>query len=96
MSELIVISIDDLQIMLNKAAKAAAKEGAMEAIKIMEEKESNDVISESEALEILKCSKSKLANLRAAREVTFYTSTRPYSYSKESVASYFNKSNVAA
>jgi hypothetical protein len=47
-----------------------------------------DIIREDEALNMLGCSQSKLSKLRAERKIVFFTASRPYSYSRESIMRY--------
>lgn len=64
----------------------AFKQGAEIARKQLEkEQPSIDIIKEDEALRMLGCSKSKLDKLRAERKIVFYTTSRPYSYSRKSI-----------
>lgn len=66
----------------------AYTKGAEMAKRHFESENDQDIIPEEKALEILKCSYSKLAKLRSARKIVFYTNSRPYSYSKKSIKKY--------
>ena len=68
--------------------------GAEMAQKQFESKNDQDIISEEKALEILGCSYSKLAKLRSARKIIFYTTSRPYSYSKKSIEEYMESTAI--
>jgi len=70
-------------------AKATA-DGYAKAIKDTKQKSQldDDTITEAEALVLLKCGKSKLAKMRASKDIVFYTFTRPFHYSKKSIERY--------
>ena len=75
--------------------KDAFKEGAEVAKKQLEkENQTDDIIKEYEALKLLDCGKSKLAKLRADRKIVFYTTSRPYSYSRNSIVEHKNSLKV--
>ncbi len=83
---IILVQITDKEFK-NIISDAYAK-GAEMAKKHFEEKSDQDNVSEEKALKILRCSYSKLAKLRSARKIVFYTNSRPYSYSKKSIDEY--------
>lgn len=84
---LIQIHDDDFKAII----KDAFKQGAEIARKQLErEQPSDDIIKEDEALAILGCSKSKLDKLRSERAIKFYTTSRPYSYSRSSIEEYMS------
>ena len=67
----------------------AFKQGAEVAKKQLERiNPTDDIIREDEALKMLGCSQSKLSKLRAERKIVFFTASRPYSYSRESIIRY--------
>jgi len=79
--------------------KGLLKEAMLEGAKIAKEAlqrpaAEEDSISQDEALAMLGCGTSKLANLRAERKVKFYTTTRPYRYSKKSIQAYLDSTAI--
>ena len=76
--------------------KNIIKEAFAEGVKIAKKELSfdEDIIKEDEALKILNCSKSKLDKLRAEKKVTFYTASRPYTYSKNSIIRYLDSQQI--
>jgi len=84
MSEIIVIDRDELYSIIENTARIAGAEGARLALSSIQ-KPKNDKISEEEAMTLLECGTRKLASLRADRLITFYTTSRPYKYSRESI-----------
>ena len=92
MSEIIVLQKDELKELIENTARLAGAEGARLALSSIQ-KPKNDKISEEEAMTLLECGTRKLASLRANRLITFYTTSRPYKYSRQSVLDHieFNK-----
>ena len=87
MSEIIVINRDELHSIIENTARIAGAEGARLALSSIE-KPIDDKISEDEAMQLLDCKKRTLASLRNDRLITFYTTTRPYKYSRQSILDY--------
>ena len=87
MSEIIVINRDELHSIIENTARIAGAEGARLALSSIE-KPIEDKISEDEAMQLLDCKKRTLASLRNDRLISFYTTTRPYKYSRQSILDY--------
>jgi len=87
MSEIIVIDRDELKHIIENTARLAGAEGARLALSTIQ-KPKEDKISEDEAMALLECGPRKLASLRADRLITFYTISRPYKYSRQSILDY--------
>ena len=87
MSEIIVLQKDELKELIENTARLAGAEGARLALSSIEEP-IEDEISENEAMQLLDCKKRTLASLRNDRLITFYTTTRPYKYSRQSILDY--------
>ncbi len=88
MNEVIVLSKDDFTSLIHEISAKAGKASAVEVLTQIEKQTDNDIIKEEEALQILNCGKSKLAKLRSKRKIVFYTTSRPFSYSKKSIRVY--------
>ena len=84
MSEVIVIDRDELNHIIENTARIAGAEGARLALSTIE-KPKEDKISEDEAMKLLDCGSRTLSTLRADRLITFYTTSRPYKYSRQSI-----------
>lgn len=68
---------------------SAMIEGAKLAREVLHKGEDqDDIITQDEALRLIGCGPSKLANLRTERKVKYYTTSRPYTYSRKSVMAY--------
>ena len=87
MSEIIVIDRDELNHIIENTARIAGAEGARLALSTIQVPK-QDKISEDEAMKLLDCKKRTLASLRNDRLITFYTTTRPYKYSRKSILNY--------
>lgn len=87
MSEIIVIDRNELHSIIENTARIAGAEGARLALSSIEEP-IEDEINENEAMQLLDCKKRTLASLRNDRLITFYTNTRPYKYSRQSILDY--------
>ncbi|MDM5272115.1 hypothetical protein PGH07_07975 [Sulfurovum sp. zt1-1] len=79
--------------------KGIIKQAMLEGAKLAKEElqrspDEEDSISQEEALAMIGCGTSKLANLRTERKVKFYTTTRPYRYSKKSVQAYLESTAI--
>ena len=90
MNEVIVINRDELHNIIENTARIAGAEGARLALSKIKLSSSSkkDKISEEEAMKLLGCKKRTLASLRNDRQITFHTTTRPYTYSKQSILDY--------
>ena len=86
----IVITVEDKEFKI--LVSQAYAEGYKKAIKDTTQKSQldDDLLTEEEALEVLKCGKAKLAKLRASKSIEFYTHTRPFHYSRESIEKYIS------
>lgn len=84
MSEIIIIDRDELNHIIENTARLAGAEGARLALSTIQ-KPKEDKISEDIAMELLDCGSRKLASLRGDRLITFYTTSRPYKYSRQSI-----------
>lgn len=93
MSEVIIMSKSDLNQLIKDIAIKAGRASAKEVLAQIETKQ-DDKITQDEALKILNIGKDKLAKLREFREITFYTTTRPYMYSRSSIEKYLNQGKV--
>jgi len=87
MSEIIVLQKNELKELIENTARLAGAEGARLALSNIE-KPIEDKISEAKAMQLLDCKKRTLASLRNDRLITFYTTTRPYKYSRQSILDY--------
>jgi len=85
MSEVIVIDRDELNHIIENTARIAGAEGARLVLSSIQQQPKQDKISEDEAMTLLDCGTRKLASLRADRLITFYTTSRPYKYSRRSI-----------
>lgn len=90
MSEIIVLSKDDLKSLIHEISHKAGKASATEVLSQIE-KQQEDKISKEEALSLLKVKTDKLAKLRENREIVYHTGTRPYQYSRDSIEEYLNR-----
>ena len=88
MSEIIVLSKDEFTLLIHEISYKAGKASASEVLSQIEKQTDNDIIKEQEALQILDCGKGKLAKLRSGRKIVFYTTSRPFSYSRKSIRKY--------
>ena len=93
MSEIIVIDRDELHSIIENTARIAGAEGARLALSSIE-KPIEDKITEVEAMQLLDCKKRTLASLRNDRLITFYTTTRPYKYSRQSILDYIEYKKI--
>lgn len=93
MSEVIILTRNELNTLIRDIAIKAGKASAREVLSQIEIKK-DDKITQDEALKILNIGKDKLAKLREYREIVFYTTTRPYMYSRESIEKYLNEGRV--
>ena len=84
MSEVIVIDRDELNHIIENTARIAGAEGARLALSTIQ-KPIVDKINEDEAMQLLDCGSRTLASLRADRLITFYTTSRPFKYSRKSI-----------
>ena len=87
MSEVIVIDRDELNHIIENTARIAGAEGARPALSTIQEPK-QDKISEDEAMKLLDCKKRTLASLRSNRRIEYYTTTKPYQYSRKSILGY--------
>jgi hypothetical protein len=87
MSEIIVLSKDDLKSLIHEISYKAGKASATEVLSQIE-KQQDDKISKEEALSLLDVKPDKLAKLRENREIVYYAGTRPYLYSRKSIEEY--------
>ena len=88
MNEIIILSKDELALLIHDISYKAGKASASEVLAQIKKQTDNDIIKEEEALQILDCGKSKLAKLRSGRKIVFYTTSRPFSYSRKSIRQY--------
>ena len=93
MSNVIVLTMDELTNLINTVATKAGRASAKEVLSQIETKR-DDKITQEETLKLLNIGKDKLAKLREFREIVFYTTTRPYMYSRESIEKYLNQGKV--
>lgn len=93
MGEVILITKNELNLLIKDIATKAGKASAKEVLAQIETKK-DDKITQEEALKILNIGKDKLAKLREYREIVFYTTTRPYMYSRESIEKHLNEGRV--
>ena len=93
MSELIILTRNELNTLIRDIATKAGRASAKEVLSQIETKK-DDKITQEETLKLLNIGKDKLAKLREFREIVFYTTTRPYMYSRESIEKYLNQGKV--
>jgi len=93
MSEIIVIDRDELKHIIENTARIAGAEGARLALS-HQKQPITDRITEYDALVLIGCKKRKLATLRDERLIEFYTSTKPYQYSRKSIISYIESTKI--
>ena len=95
MDKIVVMSEIDMMDKIREAARLAAIESAKFVISSMRDTStSSDRISEEEAMKLLGCKKRRLATLRSDREIEFYTATKPYMYSRQSIMDYIERQRI--
>ena len=87
MNEIIVLNRDEFTSLINEISHKAGKASAKEVLEQMG-KEREDKINKEEALSLLCVKPDKLAKLRESREIIYYSGTRPYMYSRQSIEDY--------
>jgi len=95
MSEIIVLSKDDLKSLIHEISYKAGKASATEVLAQVE-KQQEDKISKEVALSLLGIGSDKLAKLRENREIVYYAGTRPFLYSRKSIEKYLSSLTVPA
>ena len=93
MSEIIVIDRDELNHIIENTARIAGAEGARLALS-QQTVSKSDKIDEHEAMLLLDCKKRKLATLRDDRQIEFYTNTKPFRYSRQSILDYIDSTKI--
>lgn len=93
MGEVIILTRNELNTLIRDIAMKAGRASAKEVLSQIETKK-DDKITQNEALKLLNIGKDKLAKLREYREIVFYTTTRPYMYSRESLEKHLNNGRV--
>jgi len=93
MGEVIILTRNELNTLIHDIAMKAGKASAKEVLSQIETKKDNKITQE-ETLKLLNIGKDKLAKLRESREIVFYTTTRPYMYSRDSIEKYLNQGKV--
>ena len=90
MSEIVVLSKDDLKSLIHEISHKAGKASATEVLNQIE-KQQEDKISKEDTLLLLDIKSDKLAKMREKREIIYFTGTRPYRYSRKSIEEYLNR-----
>ena len=93
MNKFIILDQDELRSIIEDTARLAGEEAAKLALsKLVLQKD--DKISEDEAMKLLGCKKRRLAALRADRSIEFFTTSKPYTYSRKSIMDYIELQRI--
>ncbi len=87
MTEVMLISKDELKSLIHEISYKAGKASAAEVLAQIE-KQQDDRISKEDALLLLDIKSDKLSKLREKKEIDYFTGTRPYTYSRRSIEKY--------
>ena len=94
MNEIIVLNRNEFTSLINEISYKAGKASATEVLAQIKKKQ-EDKISKEEALSLLHVKPDKLAKMRENREILYYSGTRPYLYSRQSIQDYLASVTVS-